>query len=181
MPNRRRAETDRNGPRLRLASSRLGSPAAPRRWLPDPPMSGAPPGSLPPGTVEVHLRVDSEQGLIEARRRSRELAARAGFTARDQAIVAAIVSELGRNILLYARRGEIATRLVEDSRRVGISIVASDLGPGIRNVPRALTDGFSTVGRPGIGLPGVRRLADEFELASGQSAGTQVTVRKWLR
>jgi len=129
--------------------------------------------------VEVRVRLRSEQGLIEARRQSRQLAARGGFRVTDRAIVAAIVSELGRNILLYAVHGEIVVRLVEENERIGILISASDTGPGIADLARALRDGYSTSGRLGMGLPGVRRLADEFEIVCGQPRGTTVVVRKW--
>jgi serine/threonine-protein kinase RsbT len=83
--------------------------------------------------------------------------------------------------LRYATRGEIAVRLLEDGSRRGIAIIASDDGPGISNVVQALEDGFSTSGSLGLGLPGVRRLMDEFDIDSGIGRGTVVTAKKWKR
>jgi serine/threonine-protein kinase RsbT len=59
--------------------------------------------------------------------------------------------------------------------------VARDQGPGIRNIPQAMRDGFSTSGGLGLGLPGVKRLMDEFEIQSRPGRGTTVTVRRWTR
>lgn len=127
------------------------------------------------------MRIDSEEGLIEARRQSRNLARRGGFREADRAIVAAIVSELARNILRYAACGDMAMKLVDEDGRVGICIAAQDQGPGIPNVDNALRDGFSTSGRLGVGLPGVRRLADDFQIQAGAGGGTTVRVRRWRR
>jgi serine/threonine-protein kinase RsbT len=131
--------------------------------------------------VEVRVHLASEEGLVEARRQSRELATRAGFRPTDQAIVAALVSELGRNILLYATMGDILIRVVRDRRRAGILIVASDAGPGIPDIGKAMSDLYSTSGRLGIGLPGVRRLSDEFEISGGPGYGTTVRAQVWCR
>ncbi len=91
------------------------------------------------------------------------------------------MSELARNILLYAAPGDIQVKVVEENQRVGILITASDSGPGIADVRRALCDGYSTSGRLGMGLPGVKRLSDEFDIACGPNRGTTVVVRKWRR
>jgi serine/threonine-protein kinase RsbT len=134
---------------------------------------------LAPDLVEVLVRLDCEGGLIEARRQSRDLAARAGFRETDRAVIAAIVSELGRNILLYGSAGEIAVAVIELEQRIGVRIAASDEGPGIPDIGRAMRDGYSSAGRVGLGLPGVRRLADEFEISSAPGRGTRVVVTKW--
>jgi serine/threonine-protein kinase RsbT len=86
---------------------------------------------------------------------------------------------LGRNIVLYAKRGEISLTSVNDARRVGLVITARDEGEGIRDIRRVVEEGYSTSGRPGIGLPGVKRLMDEFEIVSEVGKGTVVTVKKW--
>ena len=117
--------------------------------------------------------------MVEARRQSRLLAGRAGFRETDRAVIAAIVSELGRNILLYGAAGEIAVAVIELEQRVGVRIDAHDEGPGIPDIGRAMRDGYSSVGRLGLGLPGVRRLADEFEITSAPGRGTRVVVTKW--
>src|SRR5215469_14471162 len=102
-----------------------------------------------------------------------------GFVATDATLIATAISELARNIVSYARRGEITLRVVNGSNREGLSITASDSGPGIRDIPQAMRDGFSTSGSLGIGLPGVRRLMDEFEIVSAPGQGTTVLVKKW--
>ncbi len=94
--------------------------------------------------------------------------------------MATAISELARNIVLYARSGEIQVQGTEQPHRKGIVIVARDDGPGIANVRQAIQDGFSTSGGLGLGLPGVRRLMDEFEIVTNPGYGTKVTARKWL-
>lgn len=86
---------------------------------------------------------------------------------------------MARNILLYAERGEIVVTLVDQEGRRGIVIVAADEGPGIPDVVRALQDGYSTSGRLGLGLPGVKRVMDEFAIVSQVGGGTVVTAKKW--
>lgn len=130
---------------------------------------------------DVLVQIDSDRAIVEARQRGRELANHAGFSVTDLAIIATAISELARNALRYATRGEIAVRLLEDGSRHGIAIIASDDGPGISNVGQALEDGFSTSGGLGLGLPGVRRLMDEFDIESEIGRGTIVTAKKWKR
>jgi serine/threonine-protein kinase RsbT len=135
---------------------------------------------LPPDVTEVRVRLQDELGLVEGCRQSRQMAARGGFRAADQAIIANIVSELARNVLLYAVQGQLTVKLIEgENHGVGIMIQVSDEGPGILNVAEAMRDGYSSSGRSGLGLPGVRRLADDFDIAPGAKEGTTVTVRKW--
>jgi serine/threonine-protein kinase RsbT len=107
------------------------------------------------------------------------MAAELGFSAVDGTFLATAISELARNIVSYAGKGEIAIKAVRNTHRQGIIIVASDDGPGIRDIQQALRDGFSTSGSLGLGLPGVRRLMDEFEIKSRPGRGTIVTVKKW--
>jgi serine/threonine-protein kinase RsbT len=107
------------------------------------------------------------------------LATELGFSSGDSTLIATAISELGRNILSYARQGEIIIRAIDGRGQPGILIVASDKGPGISDVQQALQDGFSTSGGLGLGLPGVRRLMDEFEITSVPKRGTTVKVKKW--
>jgi len=107
------------------------------------------------------------------------LATELGFSSGDTTLIATAISELGRNIVSYARQGEILITAINGSDRSGILIVASDKGPGISDVQQALRDGFSTSGGLGLGLPGVRRLMDEFEVTSMPKRGTTVKVKKW--
>jgi serine/threonine-protein kinase RsbT len=107
------------------------------------------------------------------------LAIELGFSSGDTTLIATAISELGRNILSYAQQGEILIRAINGCDHTGILIVASDKGPGISDVHQALRDGFSTSGGLGLGLPGVRRLMDEFEITSVLKRGTTVKVKKW--
>ena len=128
---------------------------------------------------EIQVAINSDQDIILARQKGRALAAELGFGASDATLIATAISELARNIVSYARRGEIALKIVNGAGRQGLSIVASDRGPGIPDIRQALRDGFSTSGSLGMGLPGVRRLMDEFEITSSPGRGTTVAVKKW--
>jgi len=130
---------------------------------------------------EVRVAIDSDSDIVAARQKGRELAAQCGFPSTDLAVVATAISELARNIVRYAVRGEIILRLIDDNGRRGVEVVAADDGPGIPDVTLAMQDGYSTSGSLGLGLPGVRRLMDEFEITSDFGKGTTVTARKWKR
>ena len=128
---------------------------------------------------EIRVAINSDQDIVTARQKGRSLAMELGFSAGDATLVATSISELARNIVSYARKGEIILQSVHNSSRQGISIIASDSGPGIPDINQALRDGFSTSGSLGLGLPGVRRLMDEFEISSQPGRGTTVAVKKW--
>jgi serine/threonine-protein kinase RsbT len=130
---------------------------------------------------DIQVPVASDVDIVAARQKGRALAVRIGFSATDATLVATAISELARNIVFYAGRGEIALSIVEDAGRRGIMIVGRDAGPGIRNPHDALQDGYSTSGGLGLGLPGVKRLMDEFAIDSAIGRGTTVAVKKWLR
>ena len=130
---------------------------------------------------ELRLPITSDVDIVQARAKGRELAAAHGFTLGDQTVIATAISEVARNILLYARRGEVRIRVATDTGRDGLVIVAEDSGPGIRDIARALQDGFSTSGGLGLGLPGARRLMDDFNVQSVPGQGTTVTMTKWKR
>jgi serine/threonine-protein kinase RsbT len=125
------------------------------------------------------VTINSDQDIVTARQKGRALAIELGFSSGDATLVATAISELARNIVSYARKGEIQLNTVQGSGRQGILIVASDDGPGIQDIRQAMRDGFSTSGSLGLGLPGVRRLMDEFEIASEPGQGTIVKVKKW--
>ena len=118
---------------------------------------------------------------MTARQRGRALATQLGFTSGDATIVATAISELARNIVLYAKKGEVAVSPMEGADAWGLLITARDEGDGIPDVRQAMQDGYSTSGRLGVGLPGVKRLMDEFEIVSEIGRGTTVTVKKWRR
>jgi serine/threonine-protein kinase RsbT len=130
---------------------------------------------------EIQVPINSDQDIVAARQKGRSLAAALGFSSGDATLIATAISELARNIITYAKSGEIRLTVINGSARQGIQLVARDQGPGIRDVQQALRDGFSTSGSLGLGLPGVKRLVDEFEIASEENRGTTVTAKKWKR
>ena len=129
--------------------------------------------------VEIRVTISSDQDIVLARQKGRSLALELGFSSGDATLIATAISELARNIVSYAGNGQILLRDIQNSTRVGISVTASDDGPGIPNLSQAFRDGFSTSGSLGLGLPGVRRLMDEFEINSKPGQGTKVGVKKW--
>jgi serine/threonine-protein kinase RsbT len=131
------------------------------------------------GEVRIPIRTDAD--VVAARRQGRELAAQAGFSATELTIIATAISEIARNIVMFANRGEITVSLVGDDSRQGVTVVARDSGPGISDLERAVQDGYSGYGGMGLGLPGSRRLMDEFEVSSEVDRGTTVTMTKWRR
>jgi len=130
---------------------------------------------------EVRVSIDCDADIVAARQKGRELASHCGFPSTDLAVVATAISELARNIVRYAARGEVTLRLVDNNGKRGIEVVAADDGPGIPDIGLAMQDGYSTSGGLGLGLPGTRRLMDEFEITSDFGKGTTVTVRRWKR
>lgn len=135
----------------------------------------------PPEIAEaVRVTVTSDPDIVAARTHGRALALQLGFRPVEATLVATSISELARNILLYAKQGEIVIAPIENGTRRGLKVVASDEGPGIEDVGKALQDGYSTSGRLGLGLPGVRRLVDTFEIESRAGGGTMVVVKKWI-
>ena len=128
---------------------------------------------------EIRVPINSDQDIVVARQKGRVLAGELGFSSVDATLIATAISELARNIVSYARTGEIRLKGIHGSSRIGILVIASDDGPGIVDIRQALRDGFSTSGSLGLGLPGVRRLMDEFEITSGPGKGTKVAVKKW--
>jgi serine/threonine-protein kinase RsbT len=121
----------------------------------------------------------SDSDIAIARQEGRSLALLLGFTSTEATLVAAAISELARNIILHAKRGEISLGVIERRGKRGVVVTARDEGPGIQSIRHAMMDGYSTLGGLGLGLPGVRRLMDEFEINSEPGNGTSVTVTKW--
>jgi serine/threonine-protein kinase RsbT len=130
------------------------------------------------GVVSVPVCRDAD--VVVARQKGREIAALVGFSATDQTIIATAISEVTRNIVKFADRGEVVIRVISESARRGVGVVARDVGPGIENPGRAMQDGFSTYGGLGLGLPGARRLMDRLDLESAPGEGTTVSMEKWL-
>jgi serine/threonine-protein kinase RsbT len=128
---------------------------------------------------EIRVAINSDQDIVLARQKGRALATELGFSAGDATLIAAAISELARNIVSYARAGQITLKVLNNANRQGLSIIATDNGPGIQDIRQAMRDGFSTSGSLGMGLPGVRRLMDEFMIDSQLGRGTTVAVKKW--
>ncbi|MGB7023839.1 MAG: anti-sigma regulatory factor [Candidatus Acidiferrales bacterium] len=131
--------------------------------------------------AEAAVQIHGDTDIVAARQKGRMLAATLGFSSSELTLIATAISELARNIVQYAKQGEIILRLVERGGQRGIMVRAKDQGPGIPDIRRVLQGGFSTSRSLGLGLAGVRRLMDEFEIESRIGFGTTVTARKWKR
>jgi serine/threonine-protein kinase RsbT len=127
------------------------------------------------------VRIATDDDIVTARQEGRRLSSELGFTSTDLTLIATAISEVARNIRLYAGRGDVRLKLVREGDRGGISVVARDEGPGIADVELAMRDGYSSGGGSGLGLPGARRLMDEFEIRSKPGNGVTVKMKKWTR
>jgi serine/threonine-protein kinase RsbT len=134
-----------------------------------------------PDDAVSRIAIESDADVVTARQRARELAADLELSSTDQTLLATAISEVARNITTYATRGEVVVSVVQDDNRRGIRVVARDDGPGIEDIDRALQDGYTTGGGLGLGLPGARRLVDDFSIDSTPGQGTTVTLVKWSR
>ena len=130
---------------------------------------------------ETRVTIRQDTDIVLACQKGRRLAADQGLSDNEQVVVVIIISELAHNIIRYATPGEITLASIRRGNTCGVGVVARDMGPGISNVERALQGGYSTGGGLGQGLSGVRRLADEFEIASEAGKGTTVAIKKWKR
>jgi serine/threonine-protein kinase RsbT len=128
---------------------------------------------------ESRVIIGHEADIVTARQRGRELAREAGFSGSDLTLIATAISELARNIIVYAERGEIVLHVTSENGRSGIVVTAQDNGPGIPNVELAMQDGYSTGKSLGFGLPGAKRLMDEFNIDSKVGQGTTIVMKKW--
>jgi serine/threonine-protein kinase RsbT len=128
---------------------------------------------------EVRVAIGADEDLVPARAQARALAERLGFSRTDATLIATAISEIARNIVVHVGQGEIVVRSVEEESRHGLVVIAQDAGPGIRDVEAALRDGYAGQGGLGLGLPGARRLMDDFDIVSQPGRGTRVTMTKW--
>lgn len=129
----------------------------------------------------LFIPINTEFDIIFARQKGREIAKQLGFSATELAFIATAISELTRNIISYAKAGDILISLIHEVGKKGICIVAKDHGPGIENIELALQEGYSTSNSLGLGLPGVRRLMDDFTIQSHLGQGTIITTKKWVK
>ena len=130
---------------------------------------------------EVRIPVERDADVVTARRRGRQLAEQLGFSPTDATLLATAISEMARNIVKFAVRGDITVHEVSEEGRQGVTIVVRDVGPGIPDLERAMRDGYSTYNGLGLGLPGARRLMDQFDVVTEAGRGTTITMTKWRR
>ena len=131
-------------------------------------------------TNEVRVRIQSSLDIVIARQEGRTMAATLGFSNTNLTIIATAISEVARNIVEYAKEGEITIATVGNGVAKGLKIVARDQGPGIVDIDTAMRDGYSTSKSLGMGLPGAKRLMDQFEISSAIGEGTTITMTKWI-
>ncbi len=132
-------------------------------------------------TAPTYVEIKHEWDIVHARQQGRQLAKDLGFGNVDQARITTAISELARNIYLYAGKGHIVIEAIKQENKLGLKIIASDEGPGIEDVRQAMQDGFTTSGGLGAGLPGVKRLMDDFDLVTVPGEGTTITALKFIR
>jgi RNA polymerase sigma factor (sigma-70 family) len=164
---RRQREVDTSGHLLSCDfCARLSTPLLERR-------------ATPVDANQTKVLIVADPDVVTARQKGREMAGRAGFSSTDLTLLATAISEIARNIVKFARRGELTITLIAEGDRTGVTIVARDSGPGIPDTAQAMQDGYSTYRGLGLGLGGTRRLMDEFEIVSEVGVGTTVTMTKW--
>jgi serine/threonine-protein kinase RsbT len=127
------------------------------------------------------VKILNEWDIVAVRQLGRNVAKELNFGIVDQARITTAISELARNIFLYAGQGQICIEKIFKDGKSGVKIIAEDNGPGIQDVRKVMEDGFSTSGGLGAGLPGVKRLMDDFDIDSKPNEGTTIIVTKWLR
>jgi serine/threonine-protein kinase RsbT len=130
---------------------------------------------------EIRVAIRTDADVVTARQEARTMGAGLGFSSTDLTLLATAISEVARNITAYAGEGEVSLRILRENGREGIEVVASDRGPGITDVELAMQDGFTTGNGLGLGLPGTRRLVDDFKLDTVPGAGTTIRLVKWAR
>ena len=128
------------------------------------------------------IPIESDADVVTARQRARAMAGDLELTSTDQTLLATAISEVARNITTYAKRGGVELSVVkDDDGREGIQVIARDQGPGIENLELAMQDGYTSGGGLGLGLPGARRLVDDFNIDTAPGQGTTVTLVMWAR
>ncbi|MFC5465535.1 anti-sigma regulatory factor [Lederbergia graminis] len=131
--------------------------------------------------LQSSVKIKNEWDIVAVRQLGRNVAKELGFGTVDQARITTAISELARNIFLYAGQGEVSIEKTFHNGRSGLKIIAQDNGPGIADIRRVMEDGYTTSGGLGAGLPGVKRLMDEFDIQSKLEEGTIIMAIKWLR
>ena len=127
------------------------------------------------------VKIINEWDIVAARQLGRNVAKELGFGTVDQARITTAISELARNIYLYAGQGSVSIEKININGKSGLKIIAEDQGPGIEDIRRVMEDGYTTSGGLGAGLPGAKRLMDDFDIESIPGEGTKIIATKWLR
>lgn len=130
---------------------------------------------------EIRVPINSAIDIVTARQQGRELAKKLGFEGSDVTLIAAAISEVARNIVTHAEKGEVLLEHVQHGNKHGVQVIARDEGPGIPDIVQAMQYGYSTRKGLGVGLPGSKWLMDDFDIISKVGKGTIVTMRKWIR
>ncbi|MFJ7748186.1 anti-sigma regulatory factor [Peribacillus sp. NPDC097295] len=131
--------------------------------------------------VQSCVKIINEWDIVAARQLGRNFAKELGFGTVDQARITTAISELARNIYLYAGQGNVSLEKLFVNGKSGLKIIAEDKGPGIQDIRRVMEDGYTTSGGLGAGLPGAKRLMDDFDIESIPGEGTKISAIKWLR
>lgn len=125
------------------------------------------------------MRIEKEQDVVPFRNRVKEYAVKIGMSLLNQTKLITAASELVRNMLKYAGGGTVLIEALTQGRDAGVRLTFQDKGPGIKDISLAMKDGFSSGKSLGIGLPGTKRLVNEFDIKSIVGEGTVVTIIKW--
>ena len=128
---------------------------------------------------KARIEIASDEDVVPARAEGRALATELGFSRTDSTLIATAISEIARNILTHAGLGEMRLASAVEEDRLGLVVDARDSGPGIRDLEAALREGYGTKDGLGLGLPGVNRIMDEFEIDTVVGRGTKVHMAKW--
>ncbi len=136
---------------------------------------------MPAISHETAMPLHSDVDVLKARQLGKELASSLRFTTSELTIIATAISEIARNTVLYARDGWMELKLIQQGKKRGLLVIAEDSGPGIADLSLAMQDGYTTSRGLGIGLPGAKRLMDEFDIKSELGKGTTIVMKKWER
>ena len=134
---------------------------------------------MPVESSEGSVPLRSEQDIVASRQKVRALTQQLKFSLVDQTKMITAASELSRNTVVHGGGGEMRWEVIEQGLKRGLRLFFEDKGPGIKDVQLALTDGWTSGGGMGLGLPGSKRLVHEFELKSVPGQGTMVSITRW--
>jgi len=125
------------------------------------------------------LPLRNSDDVVRVRQAVRARAIAAGFSLVDQTKIVTAASEVARNTVDYGGGGTLLIEVLKDGRRTGVRLTFTDQGPGITDIEKAMTDGYTTGGGLGLGLSGAKRLSNEFAITSTPGVGTVVTLARW--